>query len=261
MDYKHKGDTRKHENQNIICVEFDNDSTCFWLGTERGNLICISVDSGQEIGKPFAVTPEIEKPITSMCRFSGIETEEIFLLILNKREASVYRQKKADSKPVDYGESEQGLALVGKEICNAKTAYNGKYFIIGFPSARTIGFFSFDKETFTFKPVKFLEKYAFADFITDAHLSQIMLIDDARKTMDHHIVLWEFDTSKLDDKALKRIDNQMGKVGSKSALQMNSTKGGGSKESGEDDDSGDEIDKNNRKMALSLKGSNCCSIF
>jgi hypothetical protein len=44
------------------------------------------------------------------------------------------------------------------------------------------------------------------------HLSQIMLIDEARKTMDHQIILWEFDTTKLDNKSLKKMDQVMGKV-------------------------------------------------
>lgn len=99
-----------------------------------------------------------------------------------------------------------------KEICNARTAYNGKFFLIGIPFYRALGFFSFDRVEFTFKPIKWLTKYAFADFITDMHLSQIMLIDEARKTMDHQIILWEFDTTKLDNKSLKKMDQVMGKV-------------------------------------------------
>ena len=56
MDKHKEGNTSMHENQKILCVEFDNENTCFWLGTDKGLLICISVDTGQEIGSAYEVT-------------------------------------------------------------------------------------------------------------------------------------------------------------------------------------------------------------
>ena len=41
----------------------------------------------------------------------------------------------------------------------------------------------------------------------DHHLSQLMFLDEERKTLDHHFVMWDFDSSGLDDKHLRRIDN------------------------------------------------------
>ena len=54
------------------------------------------------------------------------------------------------------------------------------------------------------------------------------------------------------------MDKVNGKVGSKSSLMLNSA---GNKESDEDDISGDEVDKKNRKMIGNLKNSQCCTIF
>lgn len=53
-------------------MEFDADSTCFWLATDKGLIVCMSVETGKEIGKPFKVSGESEKPISRMRRFSGI---------------------------------------------------------------------------------------------------------------------------------------------------------------------------------------------
>ena len=34
----------------------------------------------------------------------------------------------------------------------------------------------------------------------------MMLIDETKRTLDFHYILWRFDTSKLDIKALNRLD-------------------------------------------------------
>lgn len=40
----------------------------------------------------------------------------------------------------------------------------------------------------------------------DEHLSQLMYLDAARKTLDHHFVLWEFKDDQLNHNSLKQID-------------------------------------------------------
>ena len=165
MDFVRKGDTSKHENQRILCCEFSADNTCFWLGTDRGLLICFSVETGEEIGQAFNVTPEVEKPITRIRKFVGIESEHIFLIVLDGKEADIYSEKRKEVKPVVYGETEEEKSYQGKEICNARVAYNSKFFCIGIPAHRALGFFSFDRSVFTFKPVKWLTKVSAPNLI------------------------------------------------------------------------------------------------
>ena len=158
MDFVRKGDTSMHESQRLMCAEFDANNTCFWIGTDRGLLICISVETGEEIGEAYNVSPEIEKPITHLRKFVGIDSDNVFLIVLANKEAVIYSQQRKDAKPVMYGESDEEQSYQGKEICNALVAYNSKFFCIGIPAHRALGFFSFDRIEFTFKPVKWLTK-------------------------------------------------------------------------------------------------------
>jgi hypothetical protein len=159
MDLVRKGNTSMHENQRILCAEFAGDNSCFWVGTDRGLLICFSVESGEEIGQAYNVSPEIEKPITSMRKFTGIDSDNIFLLVLGKKEAVVYSQQRKDAKPVIYGEDDdEAAAFQNQLIVNTYVAYNSKFFCIGIPSVRGLGFFAFNRVQFTFKPVKWLTK-------------------------------------------------------------------------------------------------------
>ena len=51
-----------------------------------------------------------------------------------------------DAKPVDYGD--EGKDFIGGKICNANVAYNAKFFLMGIPEKRAIGFFQFDRQNF-----------------------------------------------------------------------------------------------------------------
>jgi len=64
MDFVRKGNTDAFNKQEITCVEFDAESTCFWLATDAGNLIQINADTGEEMGESFRVAPDVDKPIT-----------------------------------------------------------------------------------------------------------------------------------------------------------------------------------------------------
>ena len=61
-----------------------------------------------------------------------------------------------DAKPVDYGD--EGKDFIGGKICNANVAYNAKFFLMGIPEKRAIGFFQFDRQNFLTKAVKWLNK-------------------------------------------------------------------------------------------------------
>lgn len=64
MDFVRKGNTENHDNQLITCVEFDDESTCFWLATDRGLLIKINAETGEEMGEPFRVATTVDHPIS-----------------------------------------------------------------------------------------------------------------------------------------------------------------------------------------------------
>lgn len=80
---------------------------------------------------------------------------------MNKREVMIYSEKRREIKEVHYGEGDAEKAFEGKEVCNARVAYNGKYFLIGIPSHRALGFFSFSRHDFTFKVTKWLTRVSF----------------------------------------------------------------------------------------------------
>lgn len=134
MDLVRKDNLSMWENQKITCAEFDTENTCFWLATERGMLLCFSVETGKLMGEAYNASPEIPKPITNMRHFCGIDNDNIFLIILDQTDAVIYSQKRGDSKPVIYGEDDKSKALQGKPICNVRVAYNGKFFCLGIPS-------------------------------------------------------------------------------------------------------------------------------
>lgn len=104
MDFVRQGNTEEFDNQNITCVEFDDESTCFWLATDRGNLIKIDAETGKPIGEPFRVATTVDQPVSSMQRFSGVNTDNIFMIVLNRRDAFIYSDKKKECKKIVYGE-------------------------------------------------------------------------------------------------------------------------------------------------------------
>jgi hypothetical protein len=83
----------------------------------------------------------------------------------------------------------------------------------------------------------------------DHHLSQLMFLDENRKTLDHHLVLWDFDSTKLDDKHLRRIDN----------MKMP----GAPKQKDCDTESSDDENAEANKLLVEKMNaqSSCCTIF
>ena len=72
----------------------------------------------------------------------------------------IYNEFQDSYKPVSYLSDPEGKGkdFVGQPICNTKVAYHGKFFVIGIPSHRALGIFSFNKEEFTCKITKWLDK-------------------------------------------------------------------------------------------------------
>jgi hypothetical protein len=49
-------------------------------------------------------------------------------------------------------------------------------------------------------------KYKFCNFYCDDHLTTVMFLDEAKKTLDYNLMLWTYDTAHFDLKALQRAE-------------------------------------------------------
>ena len=85
----------------------------------------------------------------------AIEDNDAFLLTVDKSDLYLYIHNKGDTRAVDYGEGEDFL---GNEICNVQVAANNKFFAIGIPSHRALGFFGINRSQLVTKPLKWITK-------------------------------------------------------------------------------------------------------
>ena len=58
-----------------------NGSQCY-LGTSEGYILTWDLKSDELSGKPFNADPEFQSPVTHLQRFSGVDSENIFLVTL-----------------------------------------------------------------------------------------------------------------------------------------------------------------------------------
>ena len=72
------------------------------------------------------------------------------------KELYVFIHNKRDSREIDFGED--GQVYMGQDICNIQVASNNKFFMIGIPSKRAIGFFGLNRIQLTCKPLKWVTK-------------------------------------------------------------------------------------------------------
>lgn len=56
---------------------------------------------------------------------------------------SIYIHNKKDAREIDFGE--MGQQYEGADICKIHVASNNKFFMIGVPSKRAIGFFGLNR--------------------------------------------------------------------------------------------------------------------
>ena len=92
-------------------------------------------------------------------------------------------------------------------------------------------------------------QYPFKDFYMDDHLTQIMMLDEAKKTLDNHFLLWNFDTSKMDLKQLAKLDN----------MKMPGAPKKGDNDENDDSDDSENLDK--QEIDKVNGRSSCCTIF
>lgn len=75
-----------------------------------------------------------------------------------------------------------------------------------------------------------------------------MFLDEERKKLDHHFILWDYNSEALDEKEMRKIDN----------MRMS----GAPKEKDDETESEDENAEANRLLVEKLNAqSNCCAIF
>ena len=73
----------------------------------------------------------------------NIEENDGFLLTIDKTEIFVYVHNKLETKDIDFGDDGQDFA--GGEISDVAVALNNKFFVIGIPEKRAIGFFGLNR--------------------------------------------------------------------------------------------------------------------
>ncbi len=59
------------------------------------------------------------------------------------KELSIYLREKKDLREVDFGE--KGSLYAEYDICNVQVALNNKFFMLGIPAKRAIGFFGLNR--------------------------------------------------------------------------------------------------------------------
>ena len=121
---------------------------------------------------------------------------------------TLYIHNRKTTEEIEFGDD--GEVYAGHHICNVQVALNNKFFMIGVPSKRAIGFFGLNRVQLSTKPLKWVTKvsslnfvtiyfvllqYPFENFYADDHLSTMMLIDEQHRALDFQYILWRFDTS------------------------------------------------------------------
>lgn len=154
----------------------------------------------------MTVSPD-DKPINSLTRFKGFNDQNVFLCVSDNKELYCYAETRNDCTLVDFGAEEEDVEQYKNlNICDVYIADNAKFFAIGCPEKKAFGVFSFNRTNFISKPVRWIISISFTHFWCDDLLSTVLFMDEDRKTLDHHFLLWKFDTSKLDHKALHKLD-------------------------------------------------------
>jgi hypothetical protein len=133
------------------------------------------------------------------------------------------------------------------EICDVFVSDNAKFYVIGVPEKKAFGIFSFNRSNFISAPVRWITNISFTRFWCDDLLSTVLFMNEDRKTLDHHFLLWKFDTSKLDHRALHKLD--VGLLGNGEAQEFETDYG----TEGDDTPGVDGVEK--------VNSSSCCIMF
>ena len=92
----------------------------------------------------------------------NIEDNDAFIISLGGKDLAIYIHNKKDVREVDYGED--GQVYAGSDICNIQVALNNKFFMVGIPAKRAIGFFGLNRVQLSTKPLKWVTKVSYSSF-------------------------------------------------------------------------------------------------
>ena len=142
--------------EHITTAAFSKDSSLLLVGCSTGKIYAYRVSDG-ELDRPAVQAAEADIAITQLQTMVNIEDNDAFLMITGGKELSVYvHNKNGDVREIDYGED--GQAYMGHEICNVQLALNNKFFMIGVPSKRALGFFGISRVQLSTKPLKWVTR-------------------------------------------------------------------------------------------------------
>jgi len=130
----------------------------------------------------------------------------VFLCVSGKKELYVYSESRSSVEPIDFGGEHDSEVYIGLNITDVAVSDNAKFFVIGIPEKKAFGVFTFNRTNFISKPIRWITDISFEHFFADDLLSTVLFMDTTKKTLDHHFLLWRFDTTKLDHKALHKLD-------------------------------------------------------
>ena len=129
-------------NEHVTAAAFNKDSSIVLIGTSLGKVFTYRVSDGELDGNHFqAGAADIS--VTQLVTLSNIDENEAYLMTVGGKELYVYVHNKKDSREIDFGED--GQVYMGQDICNIQVASNNKFFMIGVPSKRAIGFFGLNR--------------------------------------------------------------------------------------------------------------------
>ena len=148
-------------NERITCGAFSKLSDFLMIGTSSGKILSYRISDGELDGMPHQAG-EVDVGITQMVSLINIEDNEAFLTTIGGKELSIYIHNKKDIREVDYGED--GQVYAGNEICNVQVALNNKFFMIGIPAKRAIGFFGLNRVQLSTKPLKWVTRVSISQF-------------------------------------------------------------------------------------------------
>jgi WD40 repeat protein len=140
----------------ITSACFNKNSTMLLIGTSLGQIFAYKVNQNGE-AEPNPFQQQQELPITKIECLRAIEENEAYLITVDGKDLYVYVQNKADTRAVDYGDD--GQNFLGHDICNVHIAANNKFFAIGIPSQRALGFFGMNRSQLVTKPLKWITKF------------------------------------------------------------------------------------------------------
>lgn len=190
-----------------------------------------------ELNLPYVVEPDssnyVNKPISSLQRFTNQEEDHIILVTINDEKAVIYRYNGGDHLNFDvdlhdlggdamkqklshmYVNNKDGTQTpydftTGMYICNSQVALNSRFFCIGLcgdfdhtqvlddkkrvnDKNSVVGIYRFDDKTNTVAIEYWINQYPFKNFFVDDNLTTIMFLGRSGRRLDFHFILWDFD--------------------------------------------------------------------